>query len=133
MVMVSQFILIVVHRNLYTAAVRLVPSVGSQLGGTPVEVLGPCFDEDDTIMCYFGNNLTQGIYVDRNSAICVSPEMDGHGRIQVKVQIINANGNEKYDNNATFTSGKSYFQKQCHIQKDIQSSLYWHYILIIQF
>ena len=104
------------HRNLYTVAVHLVPSVGSQLGGTPVQVRGPCFNPNDRVRCFFGPIPTPGIYESQDSVFCVTPILFKQGRIQVRVEITNSNGVRKFS--TYFTSGK-YCAYTCKKVKDI--------------
>lgn len=91
---------------LYAAALHLSPRFGHQLGGTAVEVQGPCFDPSDTVMCNFGHIPTPGIYVDQGTVICVCPVMIEHGRIQVTVRIRNTSGVITFGKSSLFTSSK---------------------------
>lgn len=60
---------------------------GNMLGGNVVNVTGPCFDPKDTIHCTFGTVEVQGIYVDRNRAICIQPQLKVQGPIIVTVRL----------------------------------------------
>ena len=70
------------------------PRFGSQLGGTPVQVRGPCFNPSDTVKCYF-DTLTipiPGIYESQDRYICVTPFLNKYGRVQVRVEVTDING-----------------------------------------
>lgn len=63
-------------------ALSIGPRSGSQFGGTAIYVSGPCFDEEDTILCFFNDNRESGIagyYVSNTTAICVSPRFETPG------------------------------------------------------
>ena len=53
------------------------------LGGTTVQVFGPCFDEFvyHTITCSFNEIEVQAVFMDSNSVICISPGLTSLGRI----------------------------------------------------
>ena len=61
----------------------LFPRYGNVLGGTAVQVFGPCFDEfiDHTITCSFDKIEVQAIFIDSNSVICISPGLTSLGRV----------------------------------------------------
>ena len=84
----------------------LSPRSGSQLGGTPVMVFGPCFEPSDTVECTFGAISTPGIFVSRERFMCVSPAMDVHGRVEVTVEVKDSDGNVTFQGTALFYSGK---------------------------
>ena len=52
-----------------------------------MQVLGPCFEPSDVVICSFGDISTPGIYFNRDSVICISPAMSAFGRIEVTVEI----------------------------------------------
>ena len=67
----------------------LFPRYGNVLGGTTVQVFGPCFDEfvDHTIICSFNKIEVQAIFIDSNSVICISPGLTSLGRINFVLTI----------------------------------------------
>ena len=83
----------------------LFPHYGSVLGGTAVQVFGPCFDNflDRNITCSFDGVKVPGIYVDENSIICISPALTTHGRVDFILSISNSTVKFK---KATFYSCK---------------------------
>ena len=65
------------------------PRYGSILGGTLIQVFGPCFDAlvDSSITCHFGEIQTRGLYADEDYLICVSPSLEVVGRVGFKVTV----------------------------------------------
>ena len=81
------------YSNTYVALIPLTlfPRFGNVLGGTAVQVFGPCFDEffDHTITCSFDEIEVQAMFVDSNSIICISPGLTSLGRIDFVLTIEN--------------------------------------------
>ncbi|CAB3980322.1 sushi domain-containing 2-like [Paramuricea clavata] len=67
----------------------LVPRSGLVLGGTLVEISGPCFNEtSDAVVCRFnGNILADGNVVDRYKAFCVTPHLRDIGRMSLEMSL----------------------------------------------
>ncbi|XP_053209715.1 protein mesh-like [Panonychus citri] len=63
------------------------PRWGHMLGGTLVNVTGPCFEPDDIITCNFDNQVAKGIYRDPNHATCISPPVFYHGYIDLSITV----------------------------------------------
>lgn len=57
------------------------------LGGTIVNITGPCFKPTDKIKCHFDTEVVEGKYIDSNRAICVQPFMSMEGYVKLKVAI----------------------------------------------
>ena len=57
----------------YYFIVFISPNNGNELGGTPVIVRGPCFNDTDNITCDFGDITVPGVKVSINTALCISP------------------------------------------------------------
>jgi len=72
-----------------TVPISLYPHHGSVLGGTPVQVFGPCFDGfiDNPITCYFDNIEVEGIFVNENYIICISPPLQDLGRVAFTISL----------------------------------------------
>ena len=70
-------------------ALKLFPRYGSVLGGTAVQVFGPCFDAyaEQNIMCSFDGVEVPGLYINKDSVICVSPAMTRLGRVDFALHI----------------------------------------------
>ena len=68
----------------------MAPRLGNVLGGTPVQLSGPCFEENDNITCRFGDVAVKGTRLDRNRVLCVSPELSVIGRIALKLLVVRA-------------------------------------------
>ena len=66
------------------------PRLGNVLGGTPVQLSGPCFEENDNITCQFSDVAVRGTRLDRNRVLCVSPELSVIGRVALKLIVVRA-------------------------------------------
>ncbi|XP_035228405.1 protein mesh-like [Stegodyphus dumicola] len=66
------------------------PRYGSMLGGTMVNVTGPCFSDPRSIIrCKFDTLETDGIYRDQNHVSCISPPVMYHGYVDLSVSVDN--------------------------------------------
>jgi hypothetical protein len=63
------------------------PESGNMLGGTVVNITGPCFDERERIACRFDTEEVVGHFVDRNRAICVQPFLKAQGYVRFEISI----------------------------------------------
>ncbi|XP_065911625.1 protein mesh-like isoform X3 [Dysidea avara] len=72
-----------------TVPISLYPRYGSVLGGTPVQVFGPCFDgyADAPITCYFDNIEVEGIFVNENYILCISPPLQDLGSVAFTIRL----------------------------------------------
>ena len=72
-------------------SLTLFPRYGSVLGGTAVQVFGPCFHEfiNHRIYCSFDEIKVQAIHVNTDSIICISPAFKSLGRIDFTLYIEN--------------------------------------------
>ncbi|XP_075981860.1 sushi domain containing 2 mesh isoform X1 [Anticarsia gemmatalis] len=63
------------------------PESGNMLGGTIVNITGPCFNPDDRITCRFDTESVIGAVVDVNRAICVQPRFwhNGYARFEIAI------------------------------------------------
>ncbi|CAB3241492.1 unnamed protein product [Arctia plantaginis] len=63
------------------------PESGNMLGGTIVNITGPCFNPDDRITCRFDTEAVIGAVVDINRAICVAPRFyhNGYARFEIAI------------------------------------------------
>ncbi|XP_015173386.1 PREDICTED: protein mesh isoform X1 [Polistes dominula] len=66
------------------------PESGNMLGGTVVNITGPCFNETEKIRCLFDTVTVIGHVVDRNRAICVQPFVQAEGYVRLEVAIGNS-------------------------------------------
>jgi hypothetical protein len=57
------------------------------LGGTVVNITGPCFNESQKIKCRFEHEVVIGTVIDRNRAICVQPFLKYEGYIRFYIAI----------------------------------------------
>lgn len=63
------------------------PESGNMLGGTIVNITGPCFDERERIACRFDTEEVVGRFVDKNRAICVQPMLKAQGYVRFEISI----------------------------------------------
>uniref|UniRef100_T1PEZ0 AMOP domain protein n=1 Tax=Musca domestica TaxID=7370 RepID=T1PEZ0_MUSDO len=68
------------------------PESGNMLGGTVVNITGPCFDPNIRVMCHFDTEDVLGQYVDKNRVICVQPYLKAEGYIRFEISV----GNERF-------------------------------------
>ncbi|XP_026330187.1 protein mesh isoform X1 [Hyposmocoma kahamanoa] len=63
------------------------PESGNMLGGTIVNITGPCFNPNDRISCRFDTETVVGAVVDKNRAVCVQPRFyhNGYARFEVAI------------------------------------------------
>ena len=51
-------------------------------------VHGFCMDPDDIIICKFGDRLSRGgVYVDNDTALCISPVMTAAGTLDFTMEV----------------------------------------------
>ncbi|XP_008548218.1 protein mesh isoform X3 [Microplitis demolitor] len=63
------------------------PESGNMLGGTVVNITGPCFEKTDKVRCLFDTVDVMGTVIDVNRAICVQPYVQAEGYIRFAVAI----------------------------------------------
>ncbi|XP_063911359.1 protein mesh isoform X1 [Zophobas morio] len=64
------------------------PESGNMLGGTVVNITGPCFKPTDQIICKFDTEPeVYGVYVSSNRAICIQPPLKVEGYIKFEIAI----------------------------------------------
>uniref|UniRef100_A0A1B0FP21 Sushi domain-containing protein n=1 Tax=Glossina morsitans morsitans TaxID=37546 RepID=A0A1B0FP21_GLOMM len=68
------------------------PESGNMLGGTVVNITGPCFDSNVRVMCHFDTEDVLGHYVDKNRVICIQPFLKAEGYIRLEISV----GNERF-------------------------------------
>ncbi|XP_050546629.1 protein mesh-like isoform X2 [Daktulosphaira vitifoliae] len=69
------------------------PESGNMLGGTVVNITGPCFERTDKVRCKFDTEEVVGTVINRNRAICIQPFLMAEGYVIFDVAI----GDEKYN------------------------------------
>lgn len=89
----------------HAGIVTLSPSYGNMLGGSPIVVSGPYFtvEEKDQIACLFDNTTVDGIFVNKQQVLCVSPALSQSGRVQFQLFL---RGNTSFYGESTFVSGR---------------------------
>ncbi|XP_055535927.1 protein mesh isoform X1 [Wyeomyia smithii] len=63
------------------------PESGNMLGGTVVNITGPCFMPNDRVACRFDTEEVIGTVVDTNRAICVQPFLKAQGYIRFEISV----------------------------------------------
>lgn len=63
------------------------PRYGHMLGGTLVDVTGPCLDPNSIIYCRFDNFKSEAIYRSHNHATCISPPFMYHGYVDLTISV----------------------------------------------
>uniref|UniRef100_A0A336M8F3 CSON013620 protein n=2 Tax=Culicoides sonorensis TaxID=179676 RepID=A0A336M8F3_CULSO len=61
------------------------PQSGNMLGGSIINVTGPCFNPNHEIRCIFDTIEVIGVFVDVNRAICIQPFLTVSGHINLDV------------------------------------------------
>lgn len=62
------------------------------LGGTVVNITGPCFSNSSRVTCKFDTVSVVGHVIDVNRAVCVQPYLNAQGYVRFEVKI----GNEAF-------------------------------------
>lgn len=63
------------------------PRYGHMLGGTLVDVTGPCLDPGSIIFCRFDNFKAEAVFRDTNRATCISPPFMYHGYVDLTISV----------------------------------------------
>lgn len=63
------------------------PESGNMLGGTVVNITGPCFSPNERVLCKFDTEPVIGHVIDRNRAICVQPYLMAQGYVRFEIAI----------------------------------------------
>ncbi|KAF7263100.1 hypothetical protein GWI33_003617 [Rhynchophorus ferrugineus] len=64
------------------------PESGNMLGGTVVNITGPCFNPTDQVLCKFDvADVVYGVVVSRNRAICIQPALMVEGYVRLEIAI----------------------------------------------
>lgn len=65
------------------------PEQGNMLGGTLVNLTGPCFKTSYRLTCMFDTTSTEGVILDDNRATCVTPQLYVSGYVDFSISINN--------------------------------------------
>lgn len=63
------------------------PESGNMLGGTVVNITGPCFEPNDKVTCKFDNEDVHGTVVDPNRAVCIQPMLFAEGYVRFEASV----------------------------------------------
>ena len=88
-----------------TGIITLNPCHGNVLGGSPIVVSGPYFtvQEADQITCLFNGTAVDGIFVNNQQVLCVSPTLSQTGRVPFQLFV---RGNTTFYGESVFVSGR---------------------------
>ncbi|XP_015127010.1 protein mesh [Diachasma alloeum] len=97
------------------------PESGNMLGGTVVNITGPCFLPKDKIKCRFDTEEVFGTVIDRNRVICIQPFVKAEGYIRFAIVVNNGQFDWKgkffIETPATATE-RIYFQNRAVHERD---------------
>ncbi|XP_020713695.1 protein mesh isoform X2 [Ceratitis capitata] len=68
------------------------PEAGNMLGGTVVNITGPCFDPKKRVTCHFDTEDVLGTFVNKNRVICVQPFLKAEGWVRFEISV----GNQRF-------------------------------------
>ena len=87
-----------------TGIITLSPDYGNMLGGSSILVSGPSFtvQEGDTIKCMFDDTAVDGIFVNNQQVLCVSPLLSQTGRMPFRLLVT---GGTEFVGLSVFVSG----------------------------
>ena len=90
---------------LTTGIITLNPRYGNVLGGSSILVSGPYFtvQEEDNITCLFNDTAVDGIFVNNQQVLCVSPTLSQTGRVPFQLLVT---GGTEFIGRSVFVSGK---------------------------
>ncbi|KAK6626128.1 hypothetical protein RUM43_006433 [Polyplax serrata] len=63
------------------------PESGNMLGGTVVNITGPCFLPNMRIKCRFDTEEVIGTIIDKNRAVCVQPYLMAEGYVRFEISV----------------------------------------------
>ncbi|XP_068250957.1 protein mesh isoform X1 [Palaemon carinicauda] len=63
------------------------PEHGNMMGGTLVNVTGPCFKLSDSVRCQFDTTAVEGVVVSGNKAACIMPRLFVSGYVDFSISI----------------------------------------------
>ena len=125
------FTLIPLYTHLIFAGnVELTPHFGNQLGGAPIIVSGNnvTFREYDDMTCIFGDKRVDGVYINEEQVLCVSPGLPQTGIILFQLVVLR-NETFFFRGEANYNSCKSLNKKpivfiisspQCHTREHLK-------------
>ena len=88
------------------------------LGGSPIVVSGPYFtvQEADQITCLFNDTAVDGIFINNQQVLCVSPTLSQTGRVPFQLFV---RGNTMFYGESVFVSGR------LDVHMFLQSTAFW--------
>lgn len=91
--------------NLFVAPRTVRPRYGSNLGGKPITLTGPCFSPFDDIVCNFGWISSPGRFISESTIQCLVPQ---NTQIKWRVSLsVSITGNDIEDGVTNATAGRN--------------------------
>ena len=106
MLIINRCIFFFIPLSLLTAGIIILnPRYGNMLGGASILVSGPYFavQEEDQITCLFNDTAVDGIFVNNQQVLCVSPALSQTGRVPFQLLVT---GGTEFIGRSIFVSGK---------------------------
>ncbi|KAF5296959.1 hypothetical protein FQR65_LT10111 [Abscondita terminalis] len=108
------------------------PESGNMLGGTIINITGPCFEPGAKIVCTFDKNTeVHGIIVDRNRALCVQPRLFVEGYIRFEISLLPGRykwkGKYFVETPATATEHIFFQHDSVHLKSPTELTIIWSY------
>ncbi len=85
-------------------SVTIAPRAGNVLGGTAVQLAGPCLEETDNITCVFDGQEVGGVFVNTLIAVCVSPPLSRLGNVPFQLIVRSSSGDVRTKGTGEFFS-----------------------------
>ncbi|KAF4523118.1 hypothetical protein B566_EDAN003133 [Ephemera danica] len=106
------------------------PESGNMLGGTIVNITGPCFEPHEKIICRFDTEDVIGTYVNSNRAICVQPFVMAEGYVRFEIAVgdgkFNWKGKYFVETPSTATEKIFFANNAVHETKPAEIKITWN-------
>ncbi|KAE8741013.1 hypothetical protein FOCC_FOCC013459, partial [Frankliniella occidentalis] len=103
---------------------------GNMLGGTVVNITGPCFVPGEKVLCRFDDEDVSGTVVDVNRALCVQPRLwaDGYVRFEISTTESRFNYKGKFfvETPATATERITFMDRSVHQKSPAEIKFKWN-------
>ncbi|CAG0880442.1 unnamed protein product [Cyprideis torosa] len=86
------------------------PESGNMLGGTLINVTGPCFTKGQRVICQFEDWSTEGVVLDQNIAQCIQPRIELSGYVTIAISV---------DNGPYYWKGKYFVETPAQSQEKV--------------
>ncbi|XP_077989949.1 sushi domain-containing protein 2-like [Glandiceps talaboti] len=114
-----------VNESPCTTGLCIYPTFGSMTGGEFISISGPTFEEEDNIICKFGNYpVVNGSYEDTSEVKCATPQFFGVGFVEVSVS---RDGGVNFETETGQFYIQNYDRLKFNIRRVDSSSEDWRY------